>query len=117
MKSFIIRATCTLAIALAPVSIGTASAQSNQNYLKDRCAQLLGYYAYYGIDRRENSDGVKNGVWVAATADCEKGRYEEGIAELERLMRDKNMPVVSADMMSTPDGSVSPIPHSVAHAP
>jgi hypothetical protein len=117
MQSFIIRATCTLAIALAPALTSTASAQTDQRYLKARCAQLLGYYAYYGIDRRENSDGVKNGVWVAATADCAKGRYEEGIAELERMMREKNMPVIAADTMSTPDGSVSPIPHSVAGAP
>src|SRR5580698_10126089 len=112
MNRSIIRAASLLALALVPVSIGTASAQSDRDYLKNRCAQLLGYYAYYGVDRRENSDGVKNGVWVAATADCAKGNYEARIAEIEPLMREKNMPIMAADKMSTPDGSVSPMSHT-----
>ena len=117
MSTLFVRAACALSIVLAPVAAGTASAQTDQNYLKNRCAQLLGYYAYYGTDRRENSDGVKNGVWVAATADCAAGRYEEGIAEIERLMRDRQLPIMSADTIRTPDGSVSPMPRAVAHAP
>ncbi|MBV8394341.1 MAG: hypothetical protein JOY81_14275 [Alphaproteobacteria bacterium] len=106
-----------IALALAPGFAGSAYAQSDTRYLKERCSQLLGYYAYYGIDRRENSDGVKNGVWVAASVDCGKGRYQEGIAEMEQLLRDKNMPVVAADKMSTPDYSVAPMSHAVANAP
>lgn len=100
-------------IALAPAGADAQSAQ----YLKDRCAQLLGYYAYYGIDRRENSDGVKNGVWIGATADCGKGRYQQGIADIERLMRDRKLPVLSADTIRTPDYSVMPMAHGVAEAP
>lgn len=104
-------------IALVPIAATAQSGPSDRPYLKQRCAQLLGYYAYYGIDRRENSDGVKNGVWVGASAECDKGRYEQGIADLERLMRDKNTPVPSAEAIRTPDGSVSPMPRAVATAP
>jgi len=71
-------------------------------YEKARCAQLLGYYAYYGESRRENSDGTKNGLWIAASVDCAAGRYEMGLAEIERLLTNKHFPIPGAEQASTP---------------
>lgn len=92
---------------------GPASAQSRQE-LKLRCAQLVNYFDYYGVSRGENSDGARNWTRIRASMDCERGHYDDGIEEMEALLRRKAFSVPRSELASTPDGRVSPL---VAAAP
>ena len=78
-----------LAIVLAA---GAASAQSTED-LKARCNQLISYYDRFGASRSENSDGNRNMTRVGAGVDCEKGRYQESIAAMEGLLKQKHFDV------------------------
>ncbi len=53
-----------------------------------RCAQLVAYYDRYGAGST-NSDGRRNHTRIAAGIDCRNDRYAEGIATIEKLLRDK----------------------------
>jgi len=64
------------------------SAQSTAD-LKARCTQLLEFFDWYGADRSENSDGARNHTRIAAGIDCSKGRYAEGVAAMEALLKRK----------------------------
>jgi hypothetical protein len=57
--------------------------------LKARCEQLLDYYEWFGSSRHENTDGAHNMTFMKARIDCDHGRYEQCIAELEGLLQRK----------------------------
>ena len=61
--------------------------------LKARCRQLIAYYDRYGLTRSAHSDGRRNLTRLGAEVDCRNGRYAEGIATMEKLMRNKNFTV------------------------
>ena len=86
----------------------TTFAQTNE-YLKERCKQLIGYYDYYAADRAsEEMSGARNHTRISASIDCERGNYEAGIKTIEALMTRRHMPVPRPDVASTPNG-VRPI--------
>jgi hypothetical protein len=58
-----------------------------------RCEQLLEYYEWFGTSRLENTDGAHNMSFMRARIECDHGRYEQCIAELEALLRRKKFPV------------------------
>jgi len=87
-----------IAVVLAAAISSQASAQSqattqNQQDLKARCNQLISYYDRYGSSRGENSDGARNFTRIGAGVDCEKGRYQDGIAAMEALLKQKSFEV------------------------
>ncbi|WP_421996355.1 hypothetical protein [Reyranella sp.] len=57
-----------------------------------RCAQLVAYYDRYG-GGSGNSDGRRNHTCIAASIDCRNDRFAEGIATIEKLLRDKKFTV------------------------
>ncbi|MBM3647215.1 MAG: hypothetical protein FJX11_05420 [Alphaproteobacteria bacterium] len=57
--------------------------------LAARCAQLIAYYDRFGVGRSLNSDGRRNHTRIGAEVSCNQGRYAEGIATMEKLLRDK----------------------------
>ena len=61
--------------------------------LKARCRQLIAYYDRYGLTRSAHSDGRRNLTRLGAEVDCRNGLYAEGIATVEKLMRNKNFTV------------------------
>ena len=61
--------------------------------LKARCRQLIAYYDRYGLSRSAHSDGRRNLTRLGAEVDCRNGLYAEGIATMEKLMRNKNFTV------------------------
>lgn len=61
--------------------------------LKARCDQLVSYYARYGTSRGEDTDGSRNVIRLGAEVDCRDGRFEKGVAAMERLMKAKNWTV------------------------
>ena len=85
----LLRSTPIFAVVLAA---SAASAQSPED-LKARCNQLISYYDRYGASRSENSDGARNMTRIGAGIDCDKGRYQEAIAAMESLLKQKNFDV------------------------
>ena len=65
-----------------------ASADAPQSP-KARCQQLIDFFDYYPNSRREHSDGHRNPKRIGAKVDCDRGNYGEGIATIEKLLRDK----------------------------
>lgn len=61
--------------------------------LKARCDQLIAYFDRYGSSRGEHSDGARNMTRISASIDCDRGQYEQGIAEMEDLLRRKKFTV------------------------
>jgi hypothetical protein len=64
--------------------------------LKARCDQLFEYYEWFGTSRHENTDGGHNMTAIRARIDCDHGRYEQGIAQMEELLRRKKFTVPPA---------------------
>lgn len=60
---------------------------------KERCAQDIAFFDRYGAGRTENSDGQRNHTRIGAEIDCQRGRYEKGIAAMEDLLRRKKFDV------------------------
>lgn len=60
---------------------------------KERCAQLIDFFDYYGTSRKENSDGSRNHTRIGAGIDCDRGLYEQGIKAMENLLRGKRFTV------------------------
>jgi hypothetical protein len=91
------RSTIALAVTLAAGMMNSASAQNAASAStspdKARCDQLISYFDRYGASRGENSDGVRNHTRIAAGLDCEKGRYAEGVAAMETLLKNKHFDV------------------------
>jgi len=88
-----------------------ASAQTPQD-LKARCDQLLSYYDRYGASRSENSDGARNMSRIGAGIDCEHGRYQESIATMEALLKQKHfdVPAPATGIAQTPQAPSSTDP-------
>lgn len=65
---------------------------------KARCDQLIKYFDYYGQSRGEGvTDGARNMIRIGAKSDCDDGDYEEGIALMEKLLREKRMGIPGPD--------------------
>ncbi|MBI2735425.1 MAG: hypothetical protein HYX38_02585 [Rhodospirillales bacterium] len=69
-----------------------ASIQATQDP-KERCAQEIAFFDRYGASRTENSDGQRNHTRIGAEIDCQRGRYQEGIAAIEDLLRRKKFDI------------------------
>ena len=113
MQSFLIRSTYVLATVLTASIANPASAQTQQDP-KARCTQLVNFFDYYGVSRGEHSDGARNWTRIRAGLDCDRGRHDDGIRDMEALLRRKAFAVPQPELASTPDGRVSPL---VAAAP
>lgn len=57
-----------------------------------RCATLAATADYY-LTRRGEGSGGPNMIVLGARLDCEKGAYDRGISTLEKLLRDKRIPL------------------------
>jgi hypothetical protein len=113
MHSLLIRSTYVLATSAAAIALmagiaDPASAQTQQD-LKARCAQLISFFDYYGVSRGENSDGARNWTRIRAGLDCDRGHYDDGILDMEALLRRKAFAVPQPELASTPDGRVRPL--------
>jgi hypothetical protein len=98
MHPLLPRSTIVLAVVLAVGMVKAASAQNAASAptspdLKARCDQLISYFDRYGASRGENSDGTRNHTRIAVGLDCEKGRYAEGVAAMETLLKNKHFDV------------------------
>ncbi len=95
MRSVFFRSTIALAIAVmssSAIAQNSATAPSTAD-LKARCDQLISMYDRYGASRGENSDGARNHARIGAGVDCEEGRYAEGVAAMEGLLKRKHFDV------------------------
>ncbi len=74
-------------LAVLLLSIPTAShAQDSTEKAKARCSQLY-TMADRALTRRSEGSGGPNMIVMGAGLDCQKGRYEQGIRELEKVLR------------------------------
>jgi len=106
----LVKVTLFATVVLSGEAASTAAFAQTNEYLKERCKQLIGYYDYYAADRASEAfDGARNHTRISASIDCERGNYEAGIKTIEALMTRKHMPVPRPDVASTPDGRVRPI--------
>ena len=102
-----------VATVLAPLAGSLpAAAQSPErlDWLRRRCAQLVGYFDYYGTSRGENSDGPRNHARVAASIECRRAHYRTGIAVMTDLLGRKafvlpapGMPALEPEDVEAPD--------------
>lgn len=60
---------------------------------KKRCTELMSFFDRWGSSRSEHTDGARNHDRISAGIECERGRYEIGIAEMEALLLRKNFDV------------------------
>ncbi len=105
----LVKVTLFATVVLSGEAASTAAFGQTNEYLKERCKQLIGYYDYYAADRAsEEMSGARNHTRISASIDCERGNYEAGIKTIEALMTRKHMPVPRPDVASTPNG-VRPI--------
>lgn len=86
------RMTCSaLVVLVACASAIPAQGQIDAQKAR-RCATLAGTADYY-LTRRGEGSGGPNMIVLGARLDCEKGAYDRGINTLEKLLRDKRIPV------------------------
>ena len=80
-----------MALAALLLEAGSAEPVAAQSTaaLKARCQQLIAYYDRFGVGRSTNSDGRRNHTRIGAEIDCRNGLYAQGIAVMEKLLRDK----------------------------
>jgi len=106
----LVKVTLFATVVLSGEAASTAAFAQTNDYVQERCAQLIAYYDYYGGGSRpsESTDGARNHTRISASIDCERGNYEAGIKTIEALMTRKHMPVPRPDVASTPTG-VRPI--------
>jgi hypothetical protein len=57
-----------------------------------RCFQLADLGDRYLTKRNEGSGGP-NMIVLGARLDCQKGRYDSGIRDLEKVLRDQRIPI------------------------
>ena len=86
-------AICVIVLALATGTVRPVSAQTTTQTPSERCAQLIAAFDRHGSSRSANSDGVRNHTRIGAAIDCERGDYEQGIKEMENLLRRKKFTV------------------------
>jgi hypothetical protein len=84
-------------IALAALLLCTLPAvgQAQDDALKARCSQLY-TMADRALSRRSEGGGGPNLAVQGAAVDCQKGRYEQGIRELEKALRSQGYTVPPA---------------------
>lgn len=70
-------------------------AQAQDDKLKARCDQLFPL-ADRALSRRSEGGGGPNLTVQGAYVDCQKGRYEQGIATLEKELRNQGYTVPPA---------------------
>jgi len=80
-----------LAVALLVCTLPAAS-QAQDDKLKARCSQLYSM-ADRALSRRGEGGGGPNMIVQGAYVDCQKGRYAQGIAELEKVLRSQGYTV------------------------
>jgi hypothetical protein len=68
------------------------AAQAQDDKLKARCDQLY-TLASRALTRRGEGSGGPNMIVEGAGVDCRKGRYEQGIRELEKVLREQRYTV------------------------
>jgi hypothetical protein len=80
-------------------------------WLKDRCAQLVAYYDYYGAGRSENTDGARNPKRIGAVIECAKSDYRHGIDAMAGLLAQKafEVPKPGAPAVEPEDGEAPDI--------
>lgn len=93
MRPAAVRSTCVAFAVLAVVTAHGASAQAPPQTPSERCAQLIAYFDRFGASRSGNSDGFRNHTRLSALIDCERGLYDEGIKEIQNLLRRKKFTV------------------------
>ena len=101
MRSVFFRSTIAAAFVAGAGLINCAVAQNSANVpstadLKARCDQLISLYDRYGAGRSENSDGARNHTRIGAGIDCQEGRYAQGVAGMESLLKQKQFEVPPA---------------------
>ena len=84
-------------IALAALLLCTLPAvcRAQDDALKARCSQLY-TMADRALSRRSEGGGGPNLAVQGAAVDCQKGRYEQGIRELEKALRSQGYTVPPA---------------------
>ena len=80
-----------LAVALLLCTL-PAAGQAQDDKLKARCSQLYSM-ADRALSRRGEGGGGPNMIVQGAYVDCQKGRYAQGIAELEKVLRSQGYTV------------------------
>jgi hypothetical protein len=70
--------------------------QAQDDALKARCSQLYAM-ADRALSRRGEGGGGPNMIVQGAGIDCQKGRYEQGIRDLEKVLRSQGYTVPSAN--------------------
>jgi hypothetical protein len=92
MHSPTMRSALVLGFVLAAEIVSAPPALARSE-LEVRCNQLVSYYSRYGSSRGEDTDGGRDFIRLGAEVDCRDGRYDKGIAAMERLMKGKNWTV------------------------
>jgi len=98
MRSVFLRSTIAIAVVAtaglmnSAIAQNSATAPSNAD-LKARCQRLISTYDRYGASRGENSDGARNHARIGAEIDCQQGRYGQGVAAMETLLKQKHFDV------------------------
>ena len=80
-------AACIAALLATPATAQQSTLTDEQ--LKARCRQLIAYYDRYGVGRSVHSDGRRNFDRIDASLACSEGKYAEGVAIMEQLLRRK----------------------------
>ena len=73
-----------------------AASQAQDDKLKARCNQLY-TMASRALTRRGKGSGGPNMIVEGAGIDCSKGRYQQGIADLEKVLRAQGYTVPPAN--------------------
>lgn len=73
-----------------------AASQAQDDALKARCNQLF-TMADRALSRRGEGGGGANMIVQGAGIDCQRGRYDRGIADLERVLRSQGFTVPPAN--------------------
>jgi hypothetical protein len=69
--------------------------QAQDDKLKARCSQLF-TMADRALSRRGEGGGGPNMIVQSAGLDCQKGRYEQGIRDLEKALRSQGYTIPPA---------------------
>ena len=77
---------------LASGPFPSARAQPTSEQLAARCSQLYALADRY-LTRRGEGSGGPNMILLGAGLDCQKGRYEQGVATLEELLRGQRVTI------------------------
>jgi hypothetical protein len=81
-----------LFLAAAALCAVPTTSQAQDAKLKARCDQLYSL-ADRALSRRSEGGGGPNLAVQGAYVDCQKGRYEQGIRELEKALRSQGYTV------------------------